>query len=947
MRTLHSRMTAVRIADALTSQSMLLRTHRPAFVATVTLVALAIFMLPTTLRGQSSARLTGRIIDAQTGTGLSDVGIQVVGTTLGTTSKVDGRYSIAGLPGGTVTIQVRRIGYAPKTITGIMLPPDGIVEQDIALETATVQLQSQVVTASAERGSVAAALDQQRSAAGIVSAVTSEQIARSPDSDAAQAVQRVSGVTVQDGKYVVVRGLGERYTTASLNGARIPSPEPERRIVPLDLFPAGLLQSVTTTKTFTPDQPGDFSGASVDIRTREFPAQRLLTYSASIGANSAAIGSEVYAAPRAGTEWLGFAGSARQLPAALRQAGNFESATQADFNAAVGSLRNVWSPERRSGSPNTSMSVSLGGADPLLGMRLGYIGALTYSYSQEIRADEERSLADAIGVDEQMPYNRTTASTGRTSVLWGGMLNLSALVGQSSRVALNNTYTRSADDEARFEEGEEDELAVRRSTLRFVERSVRSTQLLGEHQIGGRNLLDWSVTASGVTRNEPDRVQVTYVRDRAGEADAPFLFKTSTDGAQRLFAELDESSWSGGLNHRIEWGSPDRLNRVKAGIVFRTTSRDASNLQYFVNAPRLAPADRELAPEEIFDGRFHQSGDTVFRVEPSNRAGSYTASDDLAAAFGMVEIAPLGRIRLITGARVERNDVGVETTLSGGTIIPATITTTDVLPSLIVNVRATDAQSIRLSASRTLARPEYRELSPINNYDPISGVYFQGNPDLERTLIENLDLKWEWYPAPGEVLSFGAFAKRFSNPVERVDVAVSGVRGGQQQTVVNADGADNIGVEAEIRTGLGRLHEWLLPVSSFANVTVMRSMIRTGNSEFSASTNDDRAMTGQAPYVINTGLTYANESGSASATLLYNLVGRRISSAGAMPLPDIYEESRHGVDLAVRFPVIAGLSAKLDAKNLLDAPYELTQGSVIRERYRAGRVISLGLTWRR
>ena len=911
------------------------------------LVALLSAMPGAPLAAQSTGRIAGRIIDAQSGTGLSDVGVQVVGTTLGTMSGIDGRYSIGTVPSGTVTIQVRRIGYAPKTVTGIMLAADGTVEQDISLETATVQLQAQVVTASAERGSVSAALDQQRSASGIVSAVTSEQISKSPDSDAAQAVQRVSGVTVQDGRYVVVRGLGERYTTASLNGARIPSPEPEKRIVPLDLFPAGLLQSVTTTKTFTPDQPGDFSGASVDIRTREFPGERQVTYSATMGANTAAILSDVYAAPRSGTEWLGFAGSERRLPGALRDAGNFESATQGDFNAVVGSLRNVWTPERRAGAPNTSMSISAGGSDPLLGVRLGYIAALTYSYSQEVRADEERALADAIGSDEQTPYNRVTASTGRTSVLWGGMLNLSTMIGQSSRIALNNTYTRSADDEARFEEGEEDELAIRRSTLRFVERSVRSTQLLGEHQLGSSNVTDWSLAASGVVRNEPDRVQVTYVRDLADDPSAPFLFKTSTDGAQRLFAELDESNWTGGLNHRFEWGAPSRASSVKVGATYRATSREASNLQYFINAPRLAPADRALAPEDIFDGRFSQPGDTVFRVEPSNRAGSYNATDELIAGYGMIELAPLDRLRLIAGARVERNDIGVETNLSGGTVVPATLSTTDVLPSLVLNLRATESQSVRLSASRTLSRPEYRELSPINNYDPISGIHFQGNPDLERTLIANLDLKWEWYPGPGEVLSLGAFSKRFSNPVERVDVAISGVRGGQQQTVVNADGADNLGMEAEMRMGLGRLSERLLPLSAFANLTLMQSTIRTGNSEISASTNADRAMTGQAPYVVNTGLTYANETGSASATVLYNVVGRRISAAGAMPLPDIYEESRHVVDLSLRFPVHGGLSAKVDARNLLDAPYELMQGTVVRERYRAGRVLSLGFTWRR
>src|SRR5215208_3602067 len=227
---------------------------------------------------ERTGKLVGRVVDAESGAGISDAGVQVVGTTMGTSSGVDGRYTIANVPAGTITIQVRRIGYQPKTVTGLLLDAGQTLEQSVSLSSAALRLTATLVTASAERGTVAEALDQQRNAAGIVTAITSEQIARSPDADAAQAVQRVSGVTVQGGRYVFVRGLGERYTTASLNGARLPSPEPERKVVPLDLFPSGLIQSVTTAKTFTPDLPGDFGGASVDIKLREFPARRTVAY---------------------------------------------------------------------------------------------------------------------------------------------------------------------------------------------------------------------------------------------------------------------------------------------------------------------------------------------------------------------------------------------------------------------------------------------------------------------------------------------------------------------------------------------------------------------------------------------------------------------------------------------------------------------------------------------
>src|SRR5687767_1282231 len=316
-------------------------------------VVLAVFLAAQSLTSISTAqaqasrstepsRIVGRVVDARTGAGLTDVGIQVVGTTTGTASGLDGRFTLSRLTPGTVTIHLRRLGFAAKTVTGIILIPGQTLEQDITLQPVTVSLTTQVVTASTERGTVSEALDRQRTAVGVVNSVTREQMAKSPDGDAAQAVQRVSGVTVQDGKYVFVRGLGERYTTTSLNGARIPSPEPERKVVPLDLFPTALLQSVTTSKNFTPDQPGDFSGALVDIRTREFPLRSEFQFSSSLGFNDAATSRSVVAPPTLGMDWLGFAGSARSLPSNLPATGRFDrEPAQPAVNEIVSSFRKI------------------------------------------------------------------------------------------------------------------------------------------------------------------------------------------------------------------------------------------------------------------------------------------------------------------------------------------------------------------------------------------------------------------------------------------------------------------------------------------------------------------------------------------------------------------------------------------------------------------------------
>jgi outer membrane receptor protein involved in Fe transport len=918
-------------------------------IVTLALALVAISSLsPLTpsLSGQDVGRIVGRIVDAGTGTGLSDVGVQVVGTTLGTTSGVGGRFTLVDVPAGTVTVQARRIGFAAKTVTGLQLQAGQSIEQNISLDAAALTLSTQVVTADAERGSVADALDRQRTAAGIVNSVTREQIARSPDSDAAQAVQRVSGVTVQDGRYVFVRGLGERYTTTSLNGSRLPSPEPERKVVPLDLFPSGLLQSVTTSKTFTPDQPGDFSGASVDIRTREFPADRQFTTSLTIGHNAAATGKNVPYAPGVGGEAFALAGSGRDLPGAVRGAGDLTGVTQPQQNGLINSFRNVWEAGEQSGSPNTSFSATLGGSDPVVGHQVGYIVSGTYSYTQEVQADQQRAFARPGNEPGQtVEYDRFDGTTGRASALWGGLLNLSTLLGTRSRISLNNTYNRTADNSARVERGslENEGIPVTIERLDYVERTLWSSQLAGEHDLG-RHRVEWSGSGSRVTRNQPDRSEIVYqlASDPATSDQRLLWLNAAGEGAVRTFGELDERSFEGRGNYQLQLGPAERQQTIKVGGLLRYTDRDADTRAYGMLATVMPESQRMLPPEEIFGGRLTEPDSARLGLRPLGQGGEYTAEDALSAGYVMADLGFSDRLRFIGGARVEHSNVDVRATSTLGERIPTSRQFTDVLPSLAVNYKLTDVQNLRVSASRTLARPEYRELAGITTRDVIGGVLLQGNPSLVRTRIDNADVRWEWYPSPGEVISVGAFAKRFDNPIERVFRLTSAAAG--LITFGNADAATNYGFEVEMRKGLGFLADALAPFTASTNLTAMESEIDLGGSQL-GSTNTKRRMVGQAPYVVNAGLTYTSTSGATSATLLYNRIGERIVEAGVSPLPDVVDRPRDVLDLSLRFPLIGALSGRFDARNILDARYVVAQGDVTRDAYRAGRVFQAGLTW--
>lgn len=898
---------------------------------------------------QPMGRVHGRVIDAGTGRPLGHAAIQLVGTTRGVSTAEDGRYVIADIPAGAVTLHVRLLGYQPKTVTGILLEPDASVEQNITLEQTAAQLSAMVVTAAVERGSANALLDEQRNSTSIVNAVGSEQMSRSPDGDAAQAVRRVSGVTIQDGKYVQVRGLGERYTAVSLNGSRMASPEPERRAVPLDLFPASLIQSITTHKTFTPDQPGDFSGARVDIRTREFPARSLLTYSLSIGMNDAATGRSVLSAPATPLDWLAFGGADRQLPWSGGIGGPLPGAPRGGENFAD-ALSRPWSGSPGSGAPDYGLTVSLGGSEEPFGQRVGYIASLTYSRKQEVLREHDRSQAVPLSSDAAAlrPYNSFSGSTGRTSVLWGGILNMSTWLGDRTKISLDNSYDRNADNEAYRDEGIfNDEIFIRRSGLRYTEHSVRSNQLRVEHSFDDRQRLGVSLTNSAVARNEPDRSDVTYGREYdpiRGDTLPLAMLPGTPDANKRTSSELHESVWDGKLDYAIDLGAPGSSPRLELGGAFRSTHRTATQSAFDVLLFGLTQRQREASPEEIFASAHgpDSSGNVV--LSPNQGGGYYEVNERIPAGYVMLE-QPLGdRLRLTGGVRAEHWDLDLR---AEGLLVDTVRVrrgVTDLLPAASLTYDLTGNQKLRLSVARTLSRPEYREMAPISYRGAYGDQILVGNTDLERTLIENYDARWEWYPGEGEVVSVGAFAKRFHAPIERIDVATSGA---EQLGYANASGATNYGVELELRTGLYRVAPWLSPLGISANATIMTSEIDLGSDAQSALQNSKRAMVGQAPYVLNAALSYTSGTSGTSATVLYNVVGRRIFAAGVMPRPDSYEEPRGTLDASIRFPFPGSLSARIDAKNLLDTPYRVTQGNITRERYTTGRVFSLGLSWQR
>jgi TonB-dependent receptor len=481
--------------------------------------------------------------------------------------------------------------------------------------------------------------------------------------------------------------------------------------------------------------------------------------------------------------------------------------------------------------------------------------------------------------------------------------------------------------------------------LRYIERNVLSSRFSALHQLARRHQVEWAAGYSDVARKEPDRSEIVYSAqlDPNGLPVNPRWLGISNEAAVRTFANLDENAFDGQLSYQLLLGSRDNPWAVKVGGAYRSVERAADNTYYSISlAGSLPEAALQLPPEQIFDGRFSTGGTTSFRVAPLGQGGSYDAEDRLTAGFAQLSFPIGSRLEVTAGARFEHSEVTVNALSTTGVPTVTSPEYDDVLPSLLLTYRLSPSQNLRLGASRTLSRPEYRELAPLLFREVIGFDNVIGNPNLLRAHIDNVDLRWEWYPTGGEIVSVSLFAKRFDDPIERVYLATSGTR---IISYVNAQSANNYGVELEFRKNLRMFGDALTPFTLFANTTIMRSEIDITNSSASI-TNPERRMVGQAPYVVNAGLTYTSGgSGAWSATALYNVIGPRITEAGEIPLPDVEERPRHVMDFSLRFPVVATLTGRLDAKNLFDTRYRLVQGPVVRESYKIGRTFGVGFSW--
>ena len=917
------------------------------------LVAIA----PGSLRAQADgARIVGRILDAQTARPLVSAQVYLADGSVGALTAVDGRYMLRGLPAGGHDVVVELIGYASKTITGVVVAAGETVTLDVALSTAAIEMDAIVVTAAAERGSSSALLGERRVAPVVSDAIGAEQISRSPDGDAAAALKRVPGLSVVDGRYAYVRGLGERYGATTLNGAPLASPMPDKKVIPLDVIPSGLLESIVTSKSFSPDQPGDHAGGLVQLRTRTFPTQQILSASVSGGWISNSSFQEGLGYHGGSRDFLGFDDGTRGLPDMIpRDRALSRSNFSPDELQSMGRAFNgEWGPTTRSLPPQGGMSISFGQDFDLSDdRRLGIVASGNYSSKYTVQSNlVERVFSQAGAADPEVDYR---GEVSERSVSLGGLVSATFQPRASDQLTLMTVYTRLTDDAARELEGYNIDSNTNQwnSRLQYLAQSLLNTQLRGEHALGflGDTRLEWRGAYTRASRYEPGTREALY-----REFNGQYYWDDFIQSGSVFHQDMVDAGWSGGARLEV----PFRLSDLPASASFGA-STDRKDRAVYTRRFRFRPQSggvvdsdaRTLAPNQLFtDAYIRPDGFEI--QEATFRTDNYDGSNQVDAAFAMLEAEPIDRLRLSGGARLERTlQSATPKDLWNVGLAPvegAELEATDVLPALNATLELTTSMNLRAGVSRTLARPQLRELAPFSFADYAGGYLVIGNPLLDRTRIQNYDLRWEWFAGPRAVVAVSGFYKRFRDPIE-VSVLPSTEL---LKTWVNADGAENRGVELEVRSDLGFASGSLAAVEVSGNLTLVTSEVTTGSridvylpgtgATSLSVVEKNRALQGQSPYVANLGLAWAPQSG-VSAGVLFNRFGRRIDAVGGQATPDVFEEARSQLDVVLEWPVTSGWKAKATLGRLMGNEVEFTQGGETLRSYELGRTVSFSLSW--
>lgn len=871
-------------------------------------------------------KIEGKVVESKSNTPIPGATITANGSTNGTITDLEGRYTISIKANEETVLTISSMGYSTKEISGISAAPAEIISMNVLLEPISKVEDEIVIMRTTRRQETTAALIAfQKNTNTVSQVISAESIKRSPDKNTGEILKRVPGISIQEGKYIIVRGLNDRYNQTMLNGILMGTTEPDRKTFSFDIFPAGMIDNIIINKAFVPEFSGEWAGGMVQINTRDVPAKDYLNISAGTGFNTRTIGQDFYTYKGGKLDWLGMDDGYRAIPDAFPLKSSFKSLDRENKSALGKEFQNIWSANKTSSTIlpqlNRSFQIS-GGVNRNLGKesKLGAVMALNYNQSNK-RTDYVVNRLFTVADDiADISYDYQDKKYSR-DILWGGLANFTLQLGRDHKISFKNLFNVNSTNYVTERSGKDFDFVpgaganVKATELALKTNTFFNTSLSGDHNFSSLNTkFHWYGNFNILDQYIPDQRRIEYIQEP--EAGAPYKLligasQSSQKSGSRYYGFLNDYNYTGGADVTKTFHLFDQKQSIKAGYFLQVKDRLFDSRPFAIylpsNNPDLIslPADKVFSPENFGNGTENKF---AFN-EISGDQYRYVANTILNAAYVQLENAFSDKLKATYGLRVENYDQ-VTGSMRQNDHRHLHKEVIDFLPALNMTYQLNSKTNIRLSASQTVIRPEFRELSDFAFYDFDLGATVTGNRALERTQVSNADLRYELYPRSGELFTAGIFYKHFKNPIELFYNPASG--GASTFNYINADKAYSYGAEMEFRKRLDFF-------DALKNFTVQSNISWVYNRVTKSDARLDRPMQGQSPYVINASLQYDLPAYDLSTTLLFNQIGDRIFYVGGNDFPPVTEKHRPLLDFQIAKKVMNKKGEiKLNVSDLLN-----------------------------
>ena len=813
----------------------------------------------------------------------------------------------------------------------------------IAVTVRAEEIQELTVAAPLIQNSVESFLEIRKKNNTVSEVLGRESMTRSGDSDAASSLKRVTGLTLVNGKFVFVRGLGDRYSSVLMNGSQVPSPEPTRRVVPLDLFPISMLESITVQKSFSPERPSEFGGGLIELTSRELPKE--FSGSMSIGFSSDRFESGL-GYQGGSSDYLGMDDGTRAMPELIKQAfkskkkiivSPTEGFTEKEIEAMGTSLSNHYNVKKSENNILPNIQATFGDSTTFRNYRLGGIFSSIYSSSNDVGEKYSKNL-NVGGEGKLEEDDNSKTQFMESEVQLGGALTLGINYKENQKIKINSILLRNSTNstQEKITTKKSDSFPTRKYTsFDWAERQVFFNQLSGEHDLEEIKI-KWRGNYSVATRDNPDSREIMR-----NEENGVYVLETDVSGNKRVFSELKDTSNEYGLDLDIPvYESKVFKNSLKIGSVYNSKDRqsDVYRLHFKNNYTNGTIPDLSAPTDDLLKKR---GSDKFFLTNITDSADSFNGKQTIVGNYFLVTNELYEKLTFQFGMRQENSKQEVKTYKYYAPDIPTSsgfLKMVDRLPSYGVSFNFSDSQKIKFAYGETIARPDFRELSTVTYIEDETGYDVIGNSKLKGTVIKNIDLRFENYFDDTNYFSLGVFQKKFVNPIEAVfqpgDKLV--------KTFMNAKSAKSFGVEVEGRYGLRDISRYLRRWTIASNASWIKSNVDIDESEGN-QTSKVRPLQGQSPYVVNFQVLYDRPQLKLTSGLIFNVVGKRITEVGTNQRPDIYEQPFNELDFVLNQKIDQwGYGIKI--KNLLDSTAKSTQGTEVVRSRKKGRTYAASVS---